>query len=48
MPEVTIAKESKLKTCGAGRFGLNNRIEGAAALSAIFGSIGNFGNQERI
>jgi hypothetical protein len=38
LPELVIAKESKLKSGCIGNFGLNETI------SAMFGNSGNFGN----
>ncbi|MFI5106618.1 MAG: hypothetical protein ACHP79_16980 [Terriglobales bacterium] len=41
LPELTIAKESKLKSCRAGSL-----VE--RSIPAIFGNFGSFGNQENV
>jgi hypothetical protein len=45
LPEVTIAKESKLKACCSG--GLDEtKLSAVRAIPAIFGNFGSSGNEE--
>jgi len=48
LPELVIAKESKLKSCCAGQFGLNKKADREQNNFGDFGNLGNSGNLKRV
>jgi len=48
LPELVIAKKSKLKSCCTGQFGLNKKADREESISAMFGNFGSSGNGRRV